>query len=45
MHASNRRANSPRREGVAKLLKEIIDTIIILIAIIRNHGAMPYHGS
>jgi hypothetical protein len=26
------------------LLKEIINTIIILIAIIRNHGAMPYHG-
>jgi hypothetical protein len=30
---------------LANLLKEIINTIIILIAMIRNHGAMPYHGS
>lgn len=30
---------------MANLLKEIINTIIILIAMIRNHGAMPYHGS
>jgi len=31
--------------AVANLLKEIIDTIIIIIAIVRNHGAMPYHGT
>jgi len=28
---------------MANLLKEIIDTIIILLAIIRNRGAMPFH--